>query len=241
MLLGGTSEIGLAILLELARGGLRAAVLAGRDAPGLDRAAGLLREAGLTAVHTVALDAADSAAELAAAVRTGDELLGGADVICLALGRLDPPGPLTPEAVADVMQVGLLAPAILASAAADLLAARSGGHLVVLSSLTATAPRPALLAYGAAKAGLDAFALGLGDRLRASGASVLVVRPAQVRTRMSAHLPDRPLTVDPVDVARAVARGLREGRRIVWVPLAGRAAAGVLARLPRAVLRRLPA
>ncbi len=192
-------------------------------------------------MHAVDLDAADSPEVMVAAMGRGRDLLGGLDLVCVCLGRLDPAGAPTPAGVADVVRVGFLAPAVTALAAADILAAQGHGHLVVLSSLTAAVPRPALLAYGAAKAGLDAFSVGLADRLRGSGVSVLVVRPAQVRTRMSAHLPNRPLTVDADDVARAVRRAITDGRRVAWVPATGRVAAAVLGLLPRAILRRLPA
>ena len=61
--------------------------------------------------------------------------------------------------------------ALLATAGPDARAGR--GTIVILSSVAAIRPRKANFVYGAAKAGLDAFARGLADSLHgtASGCS----------------------------------------------------------------------
>jgi short-subunit dehydrogenase len=53
---------------------------------------------------------------------------------------------------------------------------QGSGTIVVLSSVAAIRPRKANFVYGAAKAGLDAFAPGLADSLAGSGVRVLLVR-----------------------------------------------------------------
>ena len=120
------------------------------------------------------------------------------------------------------------------------LAVQGHGVLVVLSSVAGRQARRANYVYGAAKAGLDLAALGLGDQLHGEGVQVLVVRPGFVRTRMTAGLPVPPLAVDADAVARAVVAGIRSRRTVVYVPSAFRVVAAVLAGLPRGVLRRLP-
>jgi decaprenylphospho-beta-D-erythro-pentofuranosid-2-ulose 2-reductase len=72
--------------------------------------------------------------------------------------------------------------------------------------------------YASTKAGLDAFALGLGSRLAPSGAQVLVVRPGFVRTRMTAGMSELPFATDADTVAGEVLRGLDRGSRCIYAP-----------------------
>ena len=92
------------------------------------------------------------------------------------------------------------------------------GTIVVLSSVAAERPRRANFVYGASKAGLDAFAQGLGDALVGAGVHVLVVRPGFVRTKMTAGRAAAPFAVTPDAVADAIAGGLRSGAHTIWVP-----------------------
>jgi decaprenylphospho-beta-D-erythro-pentofuranosid-2-ulose 2-reductase len=69
----------------------------------------------------------------------------------------------------------------------------------------------------------------------------MVVRPGFVRTRMTAGLPVPPLATSAEAVARATARGLRNGRRTVWAPGGLRWVMAVLRMLPRALFKRIPA
>ena len=110
----------------------------------------------------------------------------------------------------------------------------------MLSSIAGARVRKANFVYGAAKAGLDGFAQGLGDSLDGSGARVMVVRPGFVRTKMTAGMDEAPMSVNAGDVAEAVATGLRRGSETVWVPAKLAAIAFVFRLLPRPLWRRLP-
>jgi decaprenylphospho-beta-D-erythro-pentofuranosid-2-ulose 2-reductase len=110
----------------------------------------------------------------------------------------------------------------------------------VLSSVAGERVRKANFVYGASKAGLDGFAQGLGDALAGSGASVLVVRPGFVHTRMTRGMKAAPLATTPSAVAEATAQALRKGRRTIWVPATLRPVLSVLRHLPGPVWRRLP-
>ena len=89
---------------------------------------------------------------------------------------------------------------------------------MVLSSVAGDRARRSNYVYGSTKAGLDAFAQGLGDALVGSGASVLIVRPGMVRTRMSDGLPEAPMTTDPEVVGSAIVQALRKGKSVIYVP-----------------------
>jgi decaprenylphospho-beta-D-erythro-pentofuranosid-2-ulose 2-reductase len=240
IVLGGTSEIALAIVRELQRRAPREVVLVGRDVEGLTRAAEALRAAGCPRTSTLALDALalDCHAEVL------DQAFGeldGADIVILAVGVLGERGGLPADiaGAVDVLQVNTVAAGSLLMQAAARLRDGGGGALVVLSSVAAERPRRANVVYGASKAGLDALARGLGDALHDDGVRVLLARPGFVRTRMTRGLEPAPLATDPDAVATIVVDGLENGARVVWAPRALRWLMLVVRMLPGPIFRRM--
>jgi decaprenylphospho-beta-D-erythro-pentofuranosid-2-ulose 2-reductase len=235
LLLGGTSEIGLAILAALRLPPGAQAVLAGRDEQRL-AAAGKTLGCG---VQTLPYDATDLASHQALVDAVFDA--GEVDLVISAAGVLT----AQPDLDSDPLQAGLLVQTNLTGHVTTLLAAtarlRRQGHgtVVVLSSVAAVRPRRANYVYGAAKAGLDAFARGLADSLHGSGVRVLLVRPGFVIGRMTAGMTAAPLASTPAAVGAAVAGALRGHRDVVWVPPALGPFALVLRAMPRPLWRRL--
>jgi decaprenylphospho-beta-D-erythro-pentofuranosid-2-ulose 2-reductase len=239
--LGGTSEIALAIVRELQRGGPREVALLGRDAARLEDAASSLRQAGCENVFTIEVDADDTDRH-EAAVASAFEQLGGVDLVVLAIGRLGERGglPRDVSGALDVLRVNVVGAGSLLLQAAVRLRRQGSGTVVVLSSVAGERIRRSNVVYGAAKAGLDALAQGLGDALHGDGVRVLVVRPGFVFTNMTRGLDAAPFAVEPVDVARAVVRALDRRDAIVWTPPVLRWVMLLLRVLPRALVRRLP-
>lgn len=239
LILGGTSEIGLATARRLIARRTRTVWLAGRPSPALDTAADRLRTLGAD-VRTVAFDALDSA--------THEEVLGKVfaegdiDMVLLAFGILgdqehDEAEPLAAVRVAQTNYTGAVSAGLVCAGA---LQAQGHGSLVVLSSVAGERARRANFIYGSSKAGLDAFAQGLGDALHGTGVQVMVVRPGFVRTKMTAQLTPAPLATTPEAVAVAIELGLRRRSETVWVPGALRVVMSALRHVPRPVFRRLP-
>jgi decaprenylphospho-beta-D-erythro-pentofuranosid-2-ulose 2-reductase len=168
---------------------------------------------------------------------------GDLDVVLVCIGVLGQQSQLDKDTAAteESLRANILAPAIAAHAAAVLLAQQGHGVVVVLSSTAALRTRRDILTYSAAKAGLDSYARGLGDVLAGTGARVMVVRPGQVRTRMTQGLPDAPFTVDASQVAEAIRRGVLSGAKVVYVPAVLRIVMAALRALPGPVFRRLMA
>ena len=96
--------------------------------------------------------------------------------------------------------------------------AQGFGQIIAMSTVAGERVRRSNFVYGSTKAGLDGFYLGLGEALREYGVRVLVIRPGQVRTRMSAHIKEAPLTVDKEDVAELAVRSAAKGKDLVWAP-----------------------
>ena len=241
LLLGGTSDIGQAVVrrLLLRRPGGRA-VLASRDPDAAAAFAGELRRVGVT-VELVRFDADDTGAhrsviELAAAGGDIDVVVLAWGVLGAAQGELDE-DPAASAALAHTNCVGVVS---AAGEAARVLRRQGHGALVHLSSVAGERVRKANYAYGSSKAGADAFMQGLGDSLVGSGVRVLVVRPGFVRSKMTAGLPTAPLSSTPEQVAEATVKGLGGSPTTVWVPGALRYVLMIFRHLPRVVWRRMP-
>ena len=241
LLLGGRSEIGIAIVRRLVERGARRVVLAVRDGKPDDEVVRLLGDAGATLVETVDFDitAPETHATL---VARAAEVLGDIDVVIDAVGVLGSTAAYeaSPAEAAASAVTNFAGHVSLGLAVADVLREQGHGTFVVLSSVAGVRVRNANYVYGAAKAGLDGFAQGLGDALVGTGAVVMVVRPGFVRTKMTTGMPAAPFAVGPEEVAAAVVTGLALRRETVWVPTKLGPIFGVLRLLPRALWRRLP-
>lgn len=221
---------------ELALAGPLTAVLAGRDLAAL-------RAAGQTLPCSAELEEFD-----ATRVDTHGPLLdrvwstGPIDVVLAAFGVLGDQARAEREPLhaVDVLTVDLLAQASVLLHAASRMRRQATGTLVVFSSVAAVRPRKANYVYGAGKAGLDAFARGLSDRLHGTGVAVVVVRPGFVVGRMTDGMPPAPFATTPAAVGRAAANAVLAGRSTVWVPPLLRLVAVLMRVLPRPLWRRLP-
>jgi decaprenylphospho-beta-D-erythro-pentofuranosid-2-ulose 2-reductase len=240
VVLGGSSEIALAIVGELQRSSPREVALLGRDPLSLERAASELRAEGCEGVLTLELDALELERH-ADVIASARDQLGGADIVILAVGVLGERGGLADDLTdaIEVLRVNVLAAGSLLLHAAHALREAGSGTLIVLSSVAGERPRPANVVYGASKAGLDALAQGLGDALVEDGVRVLVARPGFVRTRMTAGLAPAPLATTPQAVARVVSDALDRGEHTVWAPRKLRWLMLVVRLLPRRIFRRL--
>lgn len=233
VVLGGTSEIGLAIVERLAQRPCDIC-LVGRDGEALQRAAQSLEAAG----HTVETMVSDAVAVDAHARTFGDLFAREVDVVIVAAGQLPQQQLHDPRAdVASLEVNGVGASSWLLHAYAHM---RRQGHgtIVVLSSLAVVRPRPSNFVYAAGKVMLDHLGRGLVDNAMA-GVTFLLVRPGFVRTRMTHTLKRAPWSVSPDAVAVAVADRVTGPSQIVWVPEALRWLSALIARLPLRLLRRI--
>ncbi|HUF99516.1 MAG TPA: decaprenylphospho-beta-D-erythro-pentofuranosid-2-ulose 2-reductase [Ilumatobacter sp.] len=238
VVLGGTSEIGRAIAHELLSPSTRAVVLACRNPEGVDTTP--FQQAGVD-VSVVAFDAADTVTHQ----QFVDDLaknVGDIDVAIAAFGVLGSQdefdaNPAAAVAAATTNYTGAVS--ICLTLAARMRAQRHG-HIVVLSSVAGERARASNFVYGSTKAGVDAFAQGLGDSLAGTGVRVTVVRPGFVHSRMTEGLAAAPFATQPEVVAALTVKGMRAGRHTVWAPGILRYVFMTLRHVPRPIFRRLP-
>jgi decaprenylphospho-beta-D-erythro-pentofuranosid-2-ulose 2-reductase len=240
VVLGGSSEIGLAIAAELARARQATVVLAGRRPAALEVDGRALEQAGAGHVEIIAFDAEDNATHEAFVAKLVG-LVGDLDIVILAFGLLGDQA--VDEAAGDgavrVAHTNYVGAVSVGLPIARRLREQGHGTLIVLSSVAGERVRRTNFIYGSSKAGLDGFAQGLADSLAGSGAGVLIVRPGFVKTKMTAGMAPAPLSTTAGAVAQATVKALRQRREIVWVPGVLRWLMVVVRHLPRPVFRRL--
>ena len=234
LVLGGTSEIGVATARALVRGRARTVVLAARDPEACSGAAAELRADGADRVTTERFDATDYASH-PSFIDAAFSKYGDIDLVLVAFGVLgDEDDPVS------VFEVNTVGAASVMTAVARRMTGQGHGTIVLLSSVAGERVRKSNFMYGASKAGVDGFAQGLGDSLAGTGVSVMVVRPGFVKTKMTAGLDPVPVSTTPEAVADAIVRGLARGSDTVWVPGLLRGVMSALRHVPRPLFRRLP-
>lgn len=241
LLLGGTSEIGLAICERYLRNAPARVVLACMPGDPLrDNAAAQLTAAGARAVDIIDFDAVDTGshpAVIESAFEGGD-----VDVAIVAFGLLGDAEELwqNQRKAVQIAEINYTAAVSVGVLLGEKMRAQGFGQIIAMSSAAGERVRRSNFVYGSTKAGLDGFYLGLGEALREYGVRVLVIRPGQVRTRMSAHVKEAPLTVDKEYVAELAVTASAKGKELVWAPGTFRYVMMVLRHIPRPIFRRLP-
>ena len=241
LLLGGTSEIGLAICeryLQNARARIVLAAMPGD--PGRDAAVAQMNAAGARSVELIDFEATDPDTHpkmIDQAFANGD-----VDVAIVAFGILGDAEELWQNQHKAVLaaEINYTAAVSVGVLLAEKMRAQGFGQIIAMSSAAGERVRRSNFVYGSTKAGLDGFYLGLGEALREFGVRVLVIRPGQVRTRMSAHVKEAPLTVDKEYVANLAVTAAAKGKELVWAPAAFRYVMMVLRHVPRPIFRKLP-
>ncbi|MCE9621639.1 MAG: SDR family NAD(P)-dependent oxidoreductase [Actinomycetia bacterium] len=240
LLLGGTSDIGLAIVHAFDRSALRRVVLACREVAKGEAKAQELRSDSLQ-VDVVEFHA-EAVASTQAAIDAIADSVGDIDVAIVAFAQLgDSTVTTTDAAAAAALAVVDFGAAVAATVAVgNRMRAQGHGSIVVLSSVAGERVRMANPVYGGAKAGLDGFAQGYGDAIAADGVHVMIVRPGFVHSQMTTGKDAAPFATTPDAVAKIVVAGLRSRRRMVWAPKILRPVFSALRHVPGPLWRRLP-
>ena len=246
VLLGGTSDIGEAIVAQLASPALRRVILGCRDVAGGEAVAERLRAplaergAGAASVEVVSFEATATDDHQ----RLIDDLAarhGDLDLVIVAFAQLGDPERVGSDAraAAELATVNFTGAVSASVAAANLLRRQGHGTLLVISSVAGERVRKENYVYGGTKAGLDGFAQGLSDSMVGSGARVVILRPGFVHTSMTVGRKPAPFSTTVAAVAEQTVAGLRRGKRIIWAPGILRYVMAVLRHLPTPVWRKV--
>ncbi|MFZ1412764.1 MAG: decaprenylphospho-beta-D-erythro-pentofuranosid-2-ulose 2-reductase [Micropruina sp.] len=241
LLLGGTSEIGLAICAEYLRAQPIRIILACMPGdPLVDESVEQLKTCGASSVEVLDFDATEPGSHpsvIEAAWAGGD-----VDVAIVAFGVLGDAEELWQDQAkavfaAQVNYTGALSVGVLIG---QRMKAQGYGQIIAMSTVAGEKVRRSNFVYGSTKAGMDAFYRNLGQALEPFGPKVLVIRPGQVRTRMSAHVKEAPLTINKEDVAAQAVESVRKGKDLIWAPPPFQFVMLALKHIPDPIFRRLP-
>lgn len=247
LLLGGTSEIALAIAERYLRDAHARVILA--DLPGhprKDAAISQMQAAGAKSVEWIDFDALDTASHpdvIDTAWRDGD-----VDVAVVAFGLLGDAEELwqNQRKAVQIAGINYTAAVSVGVLLGEKMRAQGSGRIIAMSSAAGERVRRSNFVYGSTKAGLDGFYLGLGEALRDHGVRVLVIRPGQVRTTTTIEhwkatgAKEAPFTVDKEDVAELAVTASNKGKDLIWAPGPFRFVMMVLRHIPRPIFRKLP-
>lgn len=243
LLLGGTSDIGLAIVERLSPERPLQVTLAARPGARREEAVARLHRRGHE-VRTVDFEATalETHAKVVDECFRADGSWGDVDVTVLAFGVLgdNEVSWQDADAAVQVATVNYTAPVNLGVHLAAQLKLQGHGVLVALSSVAGERARRSNFVYGSSKAGFDAFFTGLREALRPSGVRVVVVRPGFVHTKMTEGLTTAPLSVSAEQVAEVAVDAVRTGKETVWAPGPMRWVMSALRHVPAPVFRKLP-
>lgn len=241
LIVGASSGIGAAVARRLARDGYALALVA-RRADALEKLAGEINSAAGTVIaraypHDV------SAYEEAPALfeRIADDL-GALRVVIYAAGVMPSAegGKWTFAQMRETVETNVIGAMRWLDLAAERFTRQRSGVLVGISSVAGERGRRGNSVYQASKAALTTYLESLRYRLHASGVRVVTVKPGFVATPMTvdARMP-KALVTSPEAVANRVARAVRGGSDVVFVPGYWAPILWVIRHLPSAVMARL--
>ncbi|MGX1771954.1 decaprenylphospho-beta-D-erythro-pentofuranosid-2-ulose 2-reductase [Nocardia brasiliensis] len=241
LLLGGTSEIGLAICAEyLKKGPARIILAALPNDPLREEAVAQMKAAGAASVELIDFDALDTDGHPKVIDAAWDG--GDVDIAIVAFALDGDPEELwqNQRKAVQVAGINYTASVSVGVLVGEKMKAQGFGRIIAMSSVAGERVRRTNFVYGSTKAGLDGFYLGLGEALRPHGPRVLVIRPGMVRTKFSAHVKEAPLTVDKEVIAELAVSAAQKGRELIWAPGTWRYVMMILRHIPRPIFRKLP-
>jgi decaprenylphospho-beta-D-erythro-pentofuranosid-2-ulose 2-reductase len=237
LILGGASDIGLAIAHRFAKDGFDVQ-LAARRPEELERAKADMELRYRVAVSLHAFDA--TAFHAHAHFMAGLPKLPDVAVSVVGLLGEQRENETDLEAAVRVMRANYEGPATILSVIGNLFEARGSGTIIGVSSVAGDRGRATNYVYGSAKAGFTAFLSGLRNRLAKKGVHVMTVKPGFVATRMTEGMKLPPaLTATPEAVADQIYAGFRKGRDVIYTKSVWRLVMTIITSIPEGIFKKL--
>jgi decaprenylphospho-beta-D-erythro-pentofuranosid-2-ulose 2-reductase len=241
LVLGGNSEIALAIVDRLVASRCKKVVLGVRSPASATPTLNRLRSAGVDA-DTIVFDALDPASHTKV-IDAAAERMGDIDMVILAFGILDGHAEIDTDPVfaAQVIQTNFGGAVSAGLASAVQLRKQGHGTILSITSVAGVRSRAENMIYASSKAGMDSFSQALGDALIGTGARCVVVRPGFVHTHMTEGMKPAPFATTPDKIADTVISGLQKNKEIIWAPSIMMPMFLTLRHLPRFLWRKVSA
>ncbi len=237
LILGGRSDIGMALAHRCAREGLNIS-LAARNAERLHDDISDLKNRYQVEAEALEFDAEDSNGH----ATWYQNLNSQPDIVVYAAGFLGDveKAQTDPSEIARIMQVNARGAFTILEAAATAMQKRGSGCIVGISSVAGERGRKSNYHYGAAKAALTTFLSGLRNRLAEHGIPVLTVKPGFVATRMIEGMQTpAALTSTSEQCADAIFRAIQKQSDVVYVSWHWRLVMAIIRNIPERIFKKL--
>ena len=233
VLIGSTSEIGIAILAEIPYASNAEILLVGRANPGQLE---LMKKQVSVKFYECDLGNLDELKRLASKLKEMIDI----DIAIMAAGHLSPENrELDLYEVNKSMMINSVAVVTVLSALANRMIKQSSGHILHISTVAALRPRMRNFTYGSSKLCADFFAIGLSNKYRKIGLKVSILRPGYVYTKMTKNFNPAPFAISKQYVAKSAVRGVMRNKKIIYSPWFLRVIFYFLRHLPNFVFSRI--
>ena len=232
LLVGSTSEIGLAIIEKISKSKKSTVFFVGRSEPNLPLY--LYRNIRTEFIYCdlLNLNTVDKALKK---IKRSFKI----DLMILAAGYL--PNENTEfdsQTVRNTLQVNALSSIIILTEVANEMVKIGVGDILVLSSVAGIRARLKNFTYGSSKSALDFYAIGLANKLRKKCVRVLIIRPGFVYTKMTTNFKAAPFAIDSYEVGRIAASAINSKKTVIYAPRKLKFIMNILRILPRSIFNR---
>ena len=239
IIIGGSSGIGEALALRLAREGYVLALLARRE----DKLQKLC--------ETINNDTLGQAAYFLHDVKITKGIpdlfvkvcaqLGGLDLFIYNAGTQFPndPSVYSTGNDLDTFQVNLLGSVSWLNVVGERFQKLRSGHIVVVGSVAGDRGRMGMSAYAASKSGLHTYVEGFRNRLSRHGVVVTTIKPGQVSTSLLKNADKELWPISAELAAEYMWRAIKRRRMVVYVPSRWFVISGLIRLVPSILFRKL--
>lgn len=233
ILIGSTSEIGIAVINQLKIDDTSTIHLIGRKKP--DRNV-FINFNGKIEFQQCDFRKTDDVLDIANKVQNFNDL----DLAIIAVGVL-PKEDLEFDLVSlnETLLVNSLSSILLVSSVAKKMHEQSGGQILICSSVASIRPRIRNFSYGSSKSALDFYAVGLQNKLKKSEVRISILRPGYVFTKMTTNFKPAPFSTKLDVVAKITVNGLLNKRKIIYAPRKLKIIMNIVRVLPRSLFNKL--
>jgi decaprenylphospho-beta-D-erythro-pentofuranosid-2-ulose 2-reductase len=174
-------------------------------------------------------------------INTAIETMNGMDILFISHGTLPDEDVVRKDMLKMVQEFNINCTSLisLASIAANYFEEKKAGTIAAITSVAGDRGRQSNYIYGSAKGGATVFLQGLRNRLSKSGVQVLTIKPGQVDTPMTAHMPKGPLFAQPSLIGKGIYDAIKNNRDIVYLPGYWRIVMFIIRHIPEFIFKKL--
>jgi decaprenylphospho-beta-D-erythro-pentofuranosid-2-ulose 2-reductase len=237
LILGATSDIGLALARKFASQGY-SLTLAARNVEKLKATESDIQIRHGVQVHIVPFDALD----IQSHHQFYADLLETPDVVLCVFGTLGDQEKAESDwkKCEEILLSNFVGAVSILNIVANDMQQRKTGVIVGISSVAGERGRQSNYFYGSAKAGFTTYLSGLRNRLYPYGVHVITVKPGFVRTKMIDHIRTPPrLTAEPAIVATDIYDAVVKRKDIVYTKWLWRPIMYLIKSIPEGIFKKM--